>query len=83
MFANEFGNTLVTGVGRKGRYRRKKILVPGHIPVPTSTNPTPSIPSHAGQSISLKIRDAPGIIEMPIKKISYELPKHLMIRGRF
>ena len=33
-----------------------------------STNSAPSIPSHAGQSISLKILDAPGIIEMPIKK---------------
>ena len=36
--------------------------------MPASTNPTPSIPSHAGQPISLKILDAPGIIEMPIQK---------------
>ena len=35
---------------------------------PALINPTPSIPSPAGQPILLKIRDAPGIIQMPIQK---------------
>lgn len=42
-------------------------MVSGPTSVPSSTNPTRSIPSQRGQPVFLKILDAPGTIEMPVE----------------